>query len=373
MEIKTPPVDYDTVIKGASFIAGNCENTRNNRTAIVQELIDMNDIIRVDSLGTCLTNARPPEGANIGNKEELQRHYLFHLAFENANAMDHVTEKMWGTLYSGTLPVYMGAPNIKDLVPENSIISWHDFNSTRELAEYLKVVAANKTLYESYHKWRFEPALPQRFLNTYNFSYEHACCRTCKWAHAKQRGLGWNHEQQDMRPLYKSRRLCLDRAGFIVEPFREELAALESHACHENLHPKLAILGNNLRRTVSHQDGVVDIFLEGAPSEAYRILTDMESQLIRLKENLYKMQDALSRITFVVDSTIEASSEKTGAVSFRTHGTVSGEGRIRVITEDVDRFHKGADKVMSYYGKLMVDQFETPLQFFKAMPKSSTQ
>ena len=85
MEIKTPPVDYDNVIKGASFIANNCRAVRNNRTSIVKELME---IIHVDSFGKCLHNTEPPEGVDKNIKEDLQKPYLFHLAFENANVMD---------------------------------------------------------------------------------------------------------------------------------------------------------------------------------------------------------------------------------------------------------------------------------------------
>jgi Glycosyltransferase family 10 (fucosyltransferase) C-term len=52
------------------------------------------------------------------------------LALENQQQDDYTTEKIWGALAAGTLPVYWGAPNIKDHVPPHSIIVVDDFALT---------------------------------------------------------------------------------------------------------------------------------------------------------------------------------------------------------------------------------------------------
>lgn len=45
------------------------------------------------------------------------------IAFENSNVTDFVTEKLALAFKAGTLPVYMGAPNVENWLPgENSII-----------------------------------------------------------------------------------------------------------------------------------------------------------------------------------------------------------------------------------------------------------
>ena len=39
---------------------------------------------------------------------------------------------------SGTLPIYMGAPNIEDWLPgENSVIRTDEFSGAKELSEYI--------------------------------------------------------------------------------------------------------------------------------------------------------------------------------------------------------------------------------------------
>ena len=128
--ISTPAVRYEDVIHGASFLARNCESM-SKREKIVKGLMKRT---RVDSLSECLRNADPPAGIDDGGlagKISIMRSYLFHLAFENSIEDDYVTEKLWATLQAGTLPIYYGAPNVKEHAPPHSIISWHDFNSTK--------------------------------------------------------------------------------------------------------------------------------------------------------------------------------------------------------------------------------------------------
>lgn len=60
-------------IKGASFLARNC-NSMNNREDVVKQLINSN--FRVDSLSSCLNNVENTE-FDLGNKRGVMRKYLF--------------------------------------------------------------------------------------------------------------------------------------------------------------------------------------------------------------------------------------------------------------------------------------------------------
>ena len=201
-----PPVNYETGIKGASFLARNC-GSLNKREQLVQQLIDATTTttttpltnnsssssssnnntdlsFRIDSLSTCVhhTPYGYPQGlTSIINftKEELLSQYLFHLAFENQNVNDYITEKLWKTFQAGTIPIYFGASNIKEHLPHpHSIIVVNDYlmdttndttttttasttaNTVRgtvnitKLVNHLRTVANNRTLYYSYHQWR---------------------------------------------------------------------------------------------------------------------------------------------------------------------------------------------------------------------------
>lgn len=80
--------------------------------------------------------------------------------------------------------VYWGAPNIKDFAPgPNSFISALDFEGPRELAAYIKQVASNQTLYNSYFEWR-KNGMAKRFFrmseNNFTNKNQHSwMCRLC--------------------------------------------------------------------------------------------------------------------------------------------------------------------------------------------------
>ena len=190
--IQNPAVDFDRTIKGASFIAHNC-NSKNGREDFVRGMISGG--FQVDSLSSCLHNAESRVGKS--NKESMMRQYLFHLALENQCEEDYVTEKLWGALASGTVPVYYGAPNINEHVPAMSTILADDFESHAVLGDYLTMLSLNKTAYGEYHVWRTKP-LPQWFIDKYRFTHTHSACRVCRWAWAKMHGLRWNHTNQEV-------------------------------------------------------------------------------------------------------------------------------------------------------------------------------
>lgn len=224
--IKNPKyVPFDKGIKGASFIANNCDS-KNNRETMVKGIIASG--FRVDCLSGCLHNADPPYGLSLDNKRKLMRQYLFHLAFENQNEDDYITEKLWGSLEAGIIPVYLGAHNVRLHAPKGSIIVAAEFASPQLLGEYLQKVANDRELYEQYHAWRKEE-FSEAFLQKYNFTRTHSECRTCRWAFAKKRGLGWDHETQRISPLRLSREVCTDdMSGLASIPFKESFLLYDS-------------------------------------------------------------------------------------------------------------------------------------------------
>lgn len=214
--LRDSPVDFDNVTHGASFIARNCKSM-NHRESVVKELRGW---LPIDGLSSCLHSKTPPTGwfDDIGmhwynTKRAMMRQYLFYLAFENQNEDDYITEKLWESLASGTVPVYMGSPNVKQHAPAGSIIAVDDFPSTAALGAYLSALARNRTAYDTYHAWRRRP-LPQSFLDKYRpivgehpkgvDADEHSGqCRLCRYVDARRRGVRWDHDAQraEERPL----------------------------------------------------------------------------------------------------------------------------------------------------------------------------
>ena len=179
-QLRTPATSSNAIL-GASFIARNCAS-RNLREHWVRVL---RTHIRVDGLSSCLNNAPWPSVAShshwYNSKVQAMRLYKFHLAFENQNEPDYITEKLWLALESGTLPVYLGAQNIREHVPHNSVIVAADFENPHALGMYLKRVNADNTLYNSYHAWR-KQKLPQWWKDKYMRFKVSPQCRTCEWA-----------------------------------------------------------------------------------------------------------------------------------------------------------------------------------------------
>ncbi|KAL3921453.1 MAG: hypothetical protein SGILL_002738 [Bacillariaceae sp.] len=366
--IQNPPVDFQTAIKGASFLANNCAS-QNGREEVVKNLTQSDVPLRVDSLSECLHNAEPPSGVDMANKTNVLRKYLFHLAFENQRSDDYITEKVWGALESGTLPVYFGAPNIKEHVPEKSIVVVDDFESVDDLAQYLVRLANNKILYESYHQWRYQP-MDETFANKYAFTDTHSTCRICKWAYATRHGLPWDQPRQEVAEPYIAHKTCRNKVGLIGHPFKEYWisgnGAEAVSVTSEDVTKTCKLTTNNrdidvdkgaLRRKVFDHDGVTDLVIDMERNGNYVLKLEtpiVAAEMFELDENVRWLQDSQSRMTVLVsDRNIKPSMTGKGAVQLE----ISSSVRIRVIAENLDHFHKGTKKIPSYFGDLMARDF----------------
>lgn len=182
--IMSRPVNYDEAIRGSVFIAKNCRSL-NNREGLVREL---QKYTRVDSVSSCLNNAPWPDHIHRSQKHLVMKQYLFYFAFENECSEDYMTEKLWGALEAGTLPVYYGAPNVLKYVPPHSIIDVNQFVDVEtktieyaRLGNFLNEIASDRGKYMEYHKWRFGGDYPEQFKRTYDFTHIHSLCRACRW------------------------------------------------------------------------------------------------------------------------------------------------------------------------------------------------
>ncbi len=76
-------------------------------------------------------------GTVKGPKFPILAQYDFCLCFENSSFPGYVTEKIFDCFATGTIPIYRGAPNITEFLPEDSFINLLDFNSRSELLDYI--------------------------------------------------------------------------------------------------------------------------------------------------------------------------------------------------------------------------------------------
>ncbi|XP_041828221.1 4-galactosyl-N-acetylglucosaminide 3-alpha-L-fucosyltransferase 9-like [Melanotaenia boesemani] len=96
----------------------------------------------------------------------------FYLAFENSVHKDYITEKLYNPLSVGTVPVVLGTTrnNYENFIQQDAFIHVDDFNSPKELAEYLMLLDKNDEMYLNYFKWR------QHFtVKKVHFWVEHTC------------------------------------------------------------------------------------------------------------------------------------------------------------------------------------------------------
>lgn len=69
------------------------------------------------------------------SKYAVLSHYQFCLCFENMEMQGYVTEKIFDCLYSGTIPLYWGAPDIEALIPCEAYVDARKYSSWQEMWE----------------------------------------------------------------------------------------------------------------------------------------------------------------------------------------------------------------------------------------------
>ena len=136
-----------------AYVQSSCD-TPSMRDNWVREFMKY---IKVDSYGECLHNKDIAE--HLAGSEQFENsgylsllaQYKFVIAVENALCDDYVTEKLWRTLTVGAVPIYLGAGNIEDYLPnENSAILVKNFDSPRKVAEFVLSVHNNDEQYQTF-------------------------------------------------------------------------------------------------------------------------------------------------------------------------------------------------------------------------------
>ena len=178
------------------FVAKNC-HSKNRRETLVKML---QKYVRVDSVSSCMNNHQWPSDIPRSNKDALQKRYLMYLAAENSIEKDYVTEKVYGGLINGAVPLYLGSPTIEEFVPTHSVIPVPgDFTEedVRRIADIAKTIIANKTVYEEWIEFKKHP-YEERFKRKFSVANTHIWCRLCRKIYAIKNGLGWDKVLQEI-------------------------------------------------------------------------------------------------------------------------------------------------------------------------------
>jgi hypothetical protein len=74
----------------------------------------------------------------VDDKYETLSRYTFSLTYENQVLDGWINEKLFDAMLVGTVPVYLGAPDITDWVPEECFIDQRRFDGYAELRDHLR-------------------------------------------------------------------------------------------------------------------------------------------------------------------------------------------------------------------------------------------
>lgn len=93
---------------------------------------------RFGRLTRALGGKFPSYRGKVAEKRSVFKRTRFALCYENARGIPgYITEKIFDCLMAGCIPVYLGAPDIKEAVPEDCFIDRRDFADHEALYRYM--------------------------------------------------------------------------------------------------------------------------------------------------------------------------------------------------------------------------------------------
>ena len=107
----------------------------------------------------------------VDNKIDCIKDYKFVFVFENTDSQNgYITEKILDVFYGGSIPIYLGAPNIKDYIDDKCFINLRDFKRLNDLYTHLK----------SFDSFKYQNMLNEveKFLfskDSYSFTSKYFC------------------------------------------------------------------------------------------------------------------------------------------------------------------------------------------------------
>lgn len=156
-DLRAPPLEKTAASPAALFVSGRYEDYP--RAEYLAELMHH---MPIDSYGRMHHNRSLPTDLGPATKHATIARYKFTFAFENCIDRDYVTEKLFDPLIAGSVPVYLGAPNVRDFAPgEQCLIDADEFDGPRALAAHLTALADDPEAYARYLRWKTEPLRPQ--------------------------------------------------------------------------------------------------------------------------------------------------------------------------------------------------------------------
>lgn len=181
---------YDYTFKEKLFTP-SCEKTKDvcmfisspvNKSHRLECLSELMEYLPIDSYGSWRRNCALDEDKGYVTKLDVIKQYRFTIAFENAISQDYVTEKFFEPLIAGSVPIYLGAPNINKFSPgEHAFIDVRDYASPKDLADDIMRYCRDISRYNSLLEWKRKP-LSDELAGLIEEQREHAFIRMVRLA-----------------------------------------------------------------------------------------------------------------------------------------------------------------------------------------------
>ena len=168
---ETPPHSVHQEKKMVAWVSSHC-TTESGREDFVHRL---GRSVQVDIYGSC-GKVKCPNNAEIC--DDILSQYKFYVALENNVCDQYISEKVFKGFSLDAVPLVAGAGTAyyeAKLLP-HSYINVEKFKSPEDVAEYLKLLDRNNTLYEEYFAWK--PHYDCGYIRKYDLSL-----RACRYLH----------------------------------------------------------------------------------------------------------------------------------------------------------------------------------------------
>lgn len=107
----------------------------------------------------------------VSDKIKVLAGYKYCICYENAkNIPGYITEKIFDCFIAGTLPVYLGPPNIGSFIPDNCYIDKKNFKTIQSLFIFLKNLNDEKYVQYCENIDNFLNSPQAKYFSTYHFA-----------------------------------------------------------------------------------------------------------------------------------------------------------------------------------------------------------
>ena len=134
-----------------AWAVSDCKGLRENL------VLQLQNFLNITVFGKCRKNFKIQDTCIVDTQEcdKKLSEFKFYLAFENSYCEDYVTEKYWkNALEHNSVPIVFGKNYDEDVAIPGSYINVNEFNSIRELVQFIKFLDKNDQHYAKYFDWQ---------------------------------------------------------------------------------------------------------------------------------------------------------------------------------------------------------------------------